>query len=258
MSVTFDHMPAKRPARSSYEPPHQVRVTSLRALLDGTSRAPQGPKQFDMLAAINAAHADAEADLTVFIAGDAELLKRPCVSVIGTRAVSDEGAARARRVAKELACRGIVVVSGLAEGVDTEAMTAAIAQGGRTIGVIGTPLSKAYPAKNAALQEAVYRDHLLISQFAEGMRTFKSSFPQRNRLMAFLSDASVIIEASDTSGTLHQAAECQRLGRWLFIAKSVADDPDLKWPKSFLGQPKTAVLERTDDIVKAIEHARAA
>src|SRR5258708_39634793 len=102
-------MPAKRSARSSYEPPHQMRVTSLRALLDGTSRAPRGPKQFDMLAAINSAHA--EADLTVFIAGDAELLKRPCVSVIGTRAVSDEGAARARRVAKELACRGVVVVS---------------------------------------------------------------------------------------------------------------------------------------------------
>jgi DNA processing protein len=76
--------------------------------------------------------------------------------------------------------------------------------------------------------------------------------------MAFLSDASVIIEASDTSGTLHQAAECQRLGRWLFIAKSVANNPDLKWPKSFLGQPKTAVLEQTNDILRAVEHERAA
>jgi DNA processing protein len=209
-----------------------------------------------MLSALNPTHT--EADLKVFIAGDAELLKHPCVSVIGTRDVSAEGAARARRVAKELVQRGTVVVSGLAEGVDTEAMTAAIAHGGRTVGVIGTPLNKAYPAKNAALQEEVYRNHLLVSQFPEGATTFKSSFPQRNRLMAFLSDASVIIEASDTSGTLHQAAECQRLGRWLFIAKSVADNPDLKWPKSFLGQPKTAILERTEDILRAIGSEQAA
>src|SRR5262249_18291953 len=107
-------MPTKRLGRSSYVPPHQVRVTSLRALLDGTTRAPQEPKQFDLLAAISPSHT--EADLTLFIAGDAELLKRPCVSVIGTRDVSDEGAARARRVAKELVCRNVVVVSGLAEG----------------------------------------------------------------------------------------------------------------------------------------------
>jgi DNA processing protein len=70
--------------------------------------------------------------------------------------------------------------------------------------------------------------------------------------MAALSDATAVIEASDTSGTLHQAAECVRLGRWLFIAKSVAEDPNLKWPKSFLGKPKTAILERTQDILRSI------
>jgi DNA processing protein len=70
--------------------------------------------------------------------------------------------------------------------------------------------------------------------------------------MALISDATVVVEALDTSGTLHQAAECARLGRWLFIMKSVAEDPNLKWPKGFLGKPKTAVLEKTEDIISAI------
>jgi DNA processing protein len=70
--------------------------------------------------------------------------------------------------------------------------------------------------------------------------------------MAAITDATVIIEASDTCGALHQAAECQRLGRWLFIARSVAEGPRLKWPKSFLGQQKTAVLDNTAAILTAI------
>jgi DNA processing protein len=70
--------------------------------------------------------------------------------------------------------------------------------------------------------------------------------------MAALSDATVIIEASDTSGTLHQAAECQRLGRWLFIANSVAEDPGLKWPQRFIGKPKVAILKTTSDVLDVI------
>ena len=92
----------------------------------------------------------------------------------------------------------------------------------------------------------------MISPFSEGQVVYKSNFPVRNRVMAALSDATVIIEASDTSGTLHQAAECQRLGRWLFIAKSVADDPALKWPRKFLGLPKTKVLASTAEIIDCL------
>jgi DNA processing protein len=73
--------------------------------------------------------------------------------------------------------------------------------------------------------------------------------------MAALTDASVIVEASDTSGTLHQAAECQRLGRWLFIAKSVVDNPELTWPKKFVGKGHVAVLTTTADLLDVIRHA---
>jgi DNA processing protein len=148
---------------------------------------------------------------------------------------------------------GVVVVSGLAKGVDTEALSAAMQAGGRVVAVIGTPIDMAYPAENKHLQEQIYRDHLLVSQFPTGERVFRANFPERNKLMAALSDATAIIEAGDTSGTLHQAAECVRLGRWLFIAKSVVDDPSLQWPKRFLGQPRVASFSSTDDIIKAIK-----
>jgi DNA processing protein len=195
---------------------------------------------------------DVADDLTIYCAGDVSLLHRPCVAVIGTRQVSPQGAARARRVARELVGAGVVIMSGLAEGVDTEAMTSAIEHGGSTIGVIGTPLDQAYPAKNKRLQEAIYRDHLLISQFRSGERVFKANFPQRNRLMAALTGATVVIEASDTSGTLHQAAECVRLKRWLFIAKSVVEDPKLTWPAKFVGYERCVVLTDTRDIISRV------
>lgn len=191
-------------------------------------------------------------DSRLWCVGDASLLHRKCVAIVGTREVSPEGAARSRRLARELAGAGVVVVSGLAKGVDTEALSAAIEAGGKVVAVIGTPIDRAYPAENKHLQERIYREHLLISQFAPGERVFPTNFPERNKLMAALSDATAITEAGDTSGTLHQAAECGRLGRWLFIAKSVMDDPLLQWPKRFLGQPQVDSFSSTEDILKAI------
>lgn len=193
-----------------------------------------------------------ERDPIVFCAGEVELLRKPCVSVIGARSVSEEGRARASRVARELVRAGLVVTSGLAKGVDAAAHNAAIDAGGRTIAVIGTPIDKVYPAENAQLQEAIYTNHLLVSQFRRGQRTFQSDFPKRNRLMAALSDGSVIVEASDTSGTLHQAAECLRLGRWLFIMRSVVENPKLTWPARFLNNPRTVVLNGIEDILSRV------
>ena len=76
---------------------------------------------------------------------------------------------------------------------------------------------------------------------------FQSNFPERNRLMAAISDATVIVEASDTSGSLHQAAECVRLGRWLFT-----EDPSLRWPKDFVQYPNSRILSETSDILDLI------
>lgn len=251
VSIAFDSTEDQRVRpRSRYRPPVHWSKTSARALLDGTVRELAGPAQLNLLTRLSKTE-DAK-DIPVFVAGDTSLLRRTCVSVIGTRRVSPEGAARARRLARGLVDAGIVVTSGLAEGVDIEAMRAAVAHGGKTIGVIGTPLDKAYPAKHGPFQETVYTEHLLVSQFPHGSQTFPSNFPARNRLMCMLSDASIVIEASDTSGTLHQAAECVKLSRWLFIARSVIDDPTLSWPSKFRSYEKCVVLDQIEDVTERL------
>ena len=203
-------------------------------------------------AIIPAQQARIQKDEKLWCVGDTSLVARKCVAIVGTRDVSLDGRARSRQLARKLATAGVVVVSGLAKGVDTEALTAAIEAGGKVIAVIGTPIDRAYPSENKQLQERIYREHLLISQFAPGERVYPSNFPERNKLMAAISDATAIIEAGDTSGTLHQAAECVRLGRWLFIARSVVSDPLLQWPKRFLGEPKVRTLNSVEDVLEAL------
>lgn len=182
----------------------------------------------------------------LYVAGDTGLLsdgKR--VSVVGSRNASAEGLARARAVTRSLVDQGIIVVSGLADGIDTVAHETAIAEGGRTIAVLGTPLSQAYPAKNAPLLEKIKAEHLAISQFAEGTPARRTNFPQRNRTMALITDATIIIEASENSGTRHQGWEALRLGRIVFLLQSVAENPALGWPQEMIGYG-AQVLRRED------------
>jgi len=142
------------------------------------------------------------------------------VAIVGSRKASEPGLRRTQKPARLLVQRGVVVVSGLAEGIDTEAHVATIESGARTIAVLGTPLGRTFPSQNRALQERIPREHLAVSQFAPGSTWDKRSFPIRNRTMALLSDVTVIVEAYESSGTIHQGWEALRLGRPLFILES--------------------------------------
>jgi DNA processing protein len=251
--LAFHQRPMTTRGKSAaYAPPPNVREIDLGDLLARHGGEPFEPKQLDLVFGKETGQAERRSTKPIWYAGNLDSLRTPAVAIVGTRNVTEKGAIRARKLARGLATAGVAVVSGLAEGVDTEALTEAMNAGGRVAAVIGTPIDKAYPAKNAALQEAIYRDHLLISQFPVGTRTFRSHFPERNRLMAAVSDATVVIEASDTSGTLHQSAECVKLGRWLFIAKSVVEDPGLTWPAKFLDYENCVVLERVEDVLDRI------
>ena len=171
----------------------------------------------------------------LYCAGDVSLLRRgPRVAVVGSRRASPEGLRRAAALARALVNHQMVVVSGLAEGIDTAAHTAAIEAGGSTIAVIGTPLDVVYPKGNAALQARIAREHLVVSEFAEGAAVQPRNFPIRNRTMALLTDATVIVEAGESSGTRHQGWEALRLGRQLFLLESVAKDPALSWPAEMI------------------------
>ncbi|MBD8877677.1 DNA-processing protein DprA [Roseibium polysiphoniae] len=167
------------------------------------------------------------------------------VSVVGSRKASENGVRRAQALVKALVEHGITVVSGLADGIDTVAHETAVALGGNTIAVLGTPLDKAYPAKNKDLLELIKHKHLAVSQFPMGYPANPKNFPQRNRTMALISDATIIVEASEKSGTRHQGWEAIRLGRLVYIMKNVADDTSLTWPAELIAYG-AQVLTRDD------------
>lgn len=184
---------------------------------------------------------------TLWTQGDVTLLHHhPRVAVVGTRQPSAEGERRARKLVKALVEHGAIVVSGLAQGVDTIAHTQAMSLGGRTIAVIGTPLDDVFPKSNADLQRKIGEEHLLVSEFAPKSAVSKGNFPRRNRTMALVADASVIIEAGEGSGTLSQGWEALRLGRPLFLLESLVDS-QLAWPREMMDHG-AFVLTKMDDL----------
>lgn len=183
----------------------------------------------------------------VFVKGKIQIpLPQPKVSIVGSRQASSEGLKSAENIARILSKKGIVIVSGLAAGIDTSAHKATIANGGRTIAVLGTPLNRTYPPKNFDLQQEIMYNHLAISQFQVGHHTQPKDFVFRNRTMALISDATIIIEAGDTSGSLHQGWEALRLGRSLFIWKSILENTTLTWPKKMFQYGAIELLDPVD------------
>jgi DNA processing protein len=251
--VDQDH----RSRGAQYSPPDEVRHAPLSELLGGVRSVPIGQEhRLTTRAMFPTGTPSGTGSPTLHFAGRESLLRRKCVAVVGSRKATDAGLKRAFRLSAELVERGVVVVSGLAEGIDTAAHTAAITSGGDTIAVLGTPLDRAFPAQNARLQETIWRNHLLVSPFSFGSTVHKSNFPHRNKIMAALSDATVVMEASDTSGSLHQAAECLRIGRWLFIAQNIIDNSSITWPRKFLDSAakghRVRVLREIDDIMSVL------
>jgi DNA processing protein len=185
----------------------------------------------------------------LYYRGDLDLLSMPHrVAVVGSRVASDEGIKRASRLARSLVRDGVAVVSGLAKGIDTAAHTAAIEAGGTTIGVIGTPISESYPKENSELQEKIAQDFLLVSQvpvirYARQTPFWnKLFFPERNATMSALTQATVIVEAGETSGSLTQARAALEQGRKLFILDNCFAR-GLKWPERLLSKGAIRVSE---------------
>ena len=196
-------------------------------------------------------HEKKHAPEQLFVAGDVGLAKQPRVSIVGSRQPSDSGLKRATRLARELTSCGIVVVSGLAAGIDRRAHEVAIANGGRTIAVLGTPLDEVSPKAHEQLQMEIMTNHLAISQFPSGHRVDKSTFPLRNRTMALASDATIIVEAGSKSGTQHQGWEAIRLGRPLFLLRSLVEESGPQWALKMLDYGAIALAE-TDQVLSHI------
>ncbi|MBI4176628.1 MAG: DNA-protecting protein DprA [Candidatus Aenigmarchaeota archaeon] len=171
----------------------------------------------------------------LYFKGDRNILETgPRVSIVGSRHPSNDGLRNAQTLTKLLVDHGVIIVSGLALGIDTIAHKTAISEGGKTIAVLGTPLNKYYPEQNRGLQDEIMKNHLAISQFPPNYPTQRKNFPMRNKTMALISHASIIVEAGDTSGSLNQGWTALQLGRPLLILESTAKNPKLKWPQEMI------------------------
>jgi DNA processing protein len=149
----------------------------------------------------------------LFALGNTSLLQRPAAAIVGSRDHSAYGAGVCRALSAAAAELGIVVVSGMARGLDAVAHTAALDVGGPTIGVLGNGLGVIYPAANRILYERVARDGLLVTEFPPGERPTVGSFPRRNRLISGLCRVTVVVEAAVGSGALITAGAALDQGR---------------------------------------------
>ena len=149
----------------------------------------------------------------IWTRGDRSSLEGIAVAVIGARFASQEGLIAAREIAADLARAGIVVVSGLARGVDSAAHRGALDGGGKTIAVLGTGIDRVYPAENCALSDEIGSKGLLLTEFPLGAPPEDWHFPRRNRIISGLSKAVVVVEAKEKSGSLITARLAADQGR---------------------------------------------
>jgi DNA processing protein len=147
---------------------------------------------------------------------DADLLARPAVAVVGARACSAYGRQVARSLARELAAAGLVVVSGLARGIDAEAHRGALEAAGATVAVLGCGVDRDYPAAHRELARTIAEQYLVVSEYAPGVEPAPWRFPARNRIVAGLCAATVVVEARERSGALITADFALEEGREVF------------------------------------------
>jgi DNA processing protein len=203
---------------------------------------------------------DAPEELFYLGASPLTWLDRPRVAIVGSRAVSTYGKEVTARFARELAERGVVIISGLALGVDGIAHQACLDAGGTTVAVLGNGLDKIYPAIHTQLATRILeRGGTIMSEFDVGMPGFKYNFIARNRIVAGLSQALLITEAAEKSGTLHTAKFALEQGREVLAVPGNITSPGSQGTNNLIkmgAAPATSV----NDVLYALglDHAHSA
>ena len=197
----------------------------------------------------------AEAPALLFIAGASQSSDRWAVAVVGSRHPTERGCSLAAALTRCLVGAGYTVVSGLAAGIDTVVHRTALDVGGRTIAVIGNGLEHCYPSQNAQLQQRIEHEGAVVSQFLPPTRPTRRSFPTRNVLMSGLTVATVIVEASATSGTRVQARSALSQGRRVFLMDCLLVND---WARDLAGRDGVEVLQSAPAVVGALERSVAA
>lgn len=184
----------------------------------------------------------------LFVLGERLPVDDRAVAVVGTRQASDTGLRRASRLATELTRHGVTVTSGLARGVDTAAHTAALDAGGRTLAVVGTGITRCYPAENKGLAERIAKRGAVISQFWPTRPPGRDTFPRRNRVTSGISLGTAVVEASSTSGAKMQARLAAEHGKHVWLLASLVQVQP--WAQKMVEQGKARTISTTDDVLQ--------
>jgi DNA processing protein len=197
----------------------------------------------------------------LFYRGQLERADARSVAVVGTREASDEGLSSARKMARLLVQANVTVLSGLALGIDAAAHEEALASGGKTIAVLGTGILRSYPKENAELADRIASSGALVSQFWPSQPPTRYSFPRRNVVTSGLSQGTVVIEASKTSGAKMQARLALEHGKRVFlVSRLVTSQP---WAQKYVRDRGAIEVTEVDDVLRrlrspeAIEHVSA-
>lgn len=188
----------------------------------------------------------------LYIRGKKSLLnEKRTIALVGSRQASAKAQQSTYQLAKRLGTNGMTIVSGLARGIDSSAHKGALENNFNTVAVIGTNLNQYYPKENKELQLEIEEKGLVVSQFSPANKTQRWFFPLRNGVMSGLSLATIIMEASETSGALKQADFALKQNRKILIAKNVFENTKINWPKKYVAKG-AIVVEKPSDVLKEL------
>jgi len=194
----------------------------------------------------------------LYVRGDVQVLNLPAISVVGTRRPTLYGSQMAERLGRELAARGLVVVSGMARGIDAIGHQGAVAVNGRAIGVLGTGVDVCYPKENRKLYEKVLERGAIISEFPLGTHPAPENFPIRNRIVAGMPLGVAVVEGAQYSGSLITARLAMEFGREVFAVPGNVTQPVSFAPNQLIKQGAKLVTNGADVVEELPTPVRAA
>src|SRR5216684_7895898 len=194
----------------------------------------------------------------LYVRGDAQVLNHPSIGMVGTRRPTLYGTQMAERLGRELAARGLVVVSGMARGIDAIGHQGALAANGRGIGVLGTGVDVCYPKENKKLYEKVLERGAIISEFPVGTHPAPENFPVRNRIVAGIPLGVIVVEGAQYSGSLITARLAMEFGREVFGVPGNVTQPVSFAPNQLIKQGAKLVTCAEDVIEELPTPVRAA
>jgi DNA processing protein len=185
----------------------------------------------------------------LFVLGDLSLLARPAVAIVGTRRSTAYGERVTDTIATALATSGACVVSGMARGIDAAAHRAALRCKGATAAVLGTGVDVAYPAAHRSLHSMIVERGVVLSEFPCGSSALRASFPRRNRIIAALARATIVIEAGEGSGALITSEHATDLNRDVGVVPGPVDSPQCVGSNRLMQQGAHPILDPGDALL---------